>query len=300
VSVGSPDMIARLGTFFPGAPVTLRLNPGFGHGHSRKTNTGGAWSKHGIWHTQLEECLRLGREAGVNIHGLHMHIGSGTDFEHLAQVCGAMVRAAKVVGPQLTVISAGGGLPVPYRKNQARIDTAAYFSLWDKARKEIEAAVGHPVRLEVEPGRYLVAESCALVTQIRSIKKVNGNTFYLVDAGFDTLVRPAMYGSYHEISVCTADGREPGPEQDVVVAGPLCDSGDVVPPEEGAVVAPRRLPEPGVGDYLVLHDAGAYGAAMSSNYNTRRLASELLVSGDAVDVIRERQTMGHILQFERI
>ncbi len=300
VNVGSPDMITQLGTFFPGAPVTLRLNPGFGHGHSRKTNTGGEWSKHGIWHTQLEECLRLGREAGVNIHGLHMHIGSGTDFEHLAQVCGAMVRAAKVVGPQLEVISAGGGLPIPYRKDQARIDTAAYFSLWDKARKEIEAAVGHPVRLEVEPGRYLVAESGTLITQIRSIKKVDENLFYLVDAGFDTLVRPAMYGSYHEISVVATDGRALGPDRDVVVAGPLCESGDVFTQEEGGVVVTRRLPEARVGDYLVLHDAGAYGAAMSSNYNTRRLATELLVHEGADTVIRARQTIDHILQFESI
>jgi diaminopimelate decarboxylase len=300
VNVGSPDMITQLGAIFPGAPVTLRLNPGFGHGHSRKTNTGGEWSKHGIWHSQLEECLRLGRAAGVNIHGLHMHIGSGTDFEHLAQVCGAMVRAAKIVGPQLEVISAGGGLPIPYRKDQSRIDTAAYFALWDSARKEIEAAVGHSVRLEVEPGRYLVAESCKLVTQIRSIKKVDNNLFYLVDAGFDTLVRPAMYGSYHEISIVAADGRTLGPDVDVVVAGPLCESGDVFTQEEGGVVVTRSLPEARVGDYLVLHDAGAYGAAMSSNYNTRRLATEILISGDQDVVIRERQTIDHILQFERI
>jgi diaminopimelate decarboxylase len=300
VNVGSPDMITQLGAFLPGAAVTLRLNPGFGHGHSRKTNTGGEWSKHGIWHAQLDECLRLGREAGVKIHGLHMHIGSGTDFEHLSQVCGAMVRAARHVGKDLEVISAGGGLPIPYRKGQARIDVAAYFSLWDKARKEIEAFVGHPVRLEVEPGRYLVAESCSLITQIRSIKRVDGNLFYLVDAGFDTLVRPAMYGAYHEISIVTADGREPGPEQDVVVAGPLCESGDVFTQEEGGVVVTRKLPEARVGDYLVLHDAGAYGAAMSSNYNTRRLAPEVLVSGGKDLVIRERQSFDHILQFERI
>jgi diaminopimelate decarboxylase len=300
VNVGSPDMITQLGAFFAGAPVTLRLNPGFGHGHSRKTNTGGEWSKHGIWHTQLEECLRLGREAGVKIHGLHMHIGSGTDFEHLAQVCGAMVRAARHLGADLEVISAGGGLPIPYRKNQARIDTAAYYTLWDNARKEIERTAGHPIRLEVEPGRYLVAESCSLITQIRSIKKVDGNLFYLVDAGFDSLVRPAMYGAYHEISIVAADGRELGPDHDVVVAGPLCESGDVFTQEEGGVVVTRRLPEARVGDYLVLHDAGAYGAAMSSNYNTRRLAPELLVADGQVEVIRARQTIDHILEFERI
>ncbi len=303
VNAGSPDMISKLGSFYPGASVMLRLNPGFGHGHSRKTNTGGKWSKHGIWHTQLEECLRLGRAAGVRIHGLHMHIGSGTDFEHLSQVCDAMVRAARRLGPNLDVISAGGGLPIPYRKNQARIDLEAYFHLWDKARKEIERGAGHAVRLEVEPGRYLVAESCVLVTQIRSVKKTGGNRFYLVDAGFDALVRPAMYGSYHEISICPADGFEPVsdlPIHDVVVAGPLCESGDVFTQEEGGVVVTRPLPEAKVGDYLILHDAGAYGTAMSSNYNTRRLAPEVLIFQGRDEIIRERQTFEHILQFERI
>jgi diaminopimelate decarboxylase len=301
VNVGSPDMITQLGAVLPGAQVTLRINPGFGHGHSRKTNTGGNYSKHGIWHTELEECLRLGREAGVDVHGLHMHIGSGSDYHHLATVCDAMVKAAKRMGPQLKVISAGGGLPIPYRKEQARIDVGAYFGLWDKARKTIEREVGHPVSLEVEPGRYLVAESCSLLTQIRSVKNTGGNRFYLVDAGFDTLVRPAMYGSYHEISIAPADGRVIGNAFDTIVAGPLCESGDVFTQEEGGVVATRKLPEAIVGDYLVLHDAGAYGAAMSSNYNTRRLAPEVLVAEDgSAEVIRERQTFDHILHFERV
>lgn len=300
VNVGSPDMITQLGRFSPGAKVTLRVNPGFGHGHSRKTNTGGEWSKHGIWHSQVAECLRLGKEAGVFIHGLHMHIGSGTDLEHLSQVCDAMVKVAKQIGPKLDVISAGGGLPIPYRHDQEGIDLDAYFKLWDKARKELEKDFGHAVRLEVEPGRYLVAESCILVTQIRSMKKVDGNPFILVDAGFDALVRPAMYGSYHEISICPADGRTLTTTQDVVVAGPLCESGDVFTQEEGGVVVTRKLPEAKVGDYLILHDTGAYGSAMSSNYNTRRLAPEILVHEGQDEVIRERQSYDHLLQFERI
>jgi diaminopimelate decarboxylase len=264
-------------------------------------NTGGSYSKHGIWHSELEDCLRLGKAAGVNIQGLHMHIGSGSDYHHLSTVCDAMVKAAKRMGPQLKVISAGGGLPIPYRKDQARIDIGAYYSLWDKARKSIEKDAGHPVALEVEPGRYLVAESCSLLTQIRSVKSSGGNRFYLVDAGFDTLIRPAMYGSYHEISICPADGRTVGNTFDTIVAGPLCESGDVFTQEEGGVVATRKLPEAQVGDFLIIHDAGAYGSAMSSNYNTRRLAPEVLIHGDGrMDVIRERQTFDAILQFERI
>lgn len=300
VNVGSPDMITQLGEFYPGANVTLRINPGFGHGHSRKTNTGGEFSKHGIWYSQLQECLRLGKEAGVNVHGLHMHIGSGTDFDHLATVCDAMVKAAAEMGPQLEVISAGGGLPIPYHKDQPRIDIAAYFSLWDRARRTIEDIVGHPVALEVEPGRYLVAEAGYLLTQIRSVKQMGENTFYLVDAGFDTLVRPAMYGSYHEISIAPADGRTLTERRDVIVGGPLCESGDVFTQEEGGVVVTRNLPEARTGDFLVIHDAGAYGASMSSNYNTRKLAAEVLIANGAAEVIRERQTYEHILQFERV
>ncbi len=300
VNVGSPDMLSQLGKFCPGGEAILRINPGFGHGHSRKVNTGGEWSKHGIWHEDLEECLTLGREAGVNVVGLHMHIGSGSDFHHLSQVCDAMVAAAKRMGPQLKVISAGGGLPIPYRKEQPRIDLDAYYELWDKARRSIEAALGHPVSLEVEPGRYLVAESGNLLTEIRSRKTTGGNAFYLVDAGFDTLIRPAMYGAYHEISIASADGRDLNGTVDAVVAGPLCESCDVFTQEDGGLVTTRKLPDAAVGDYLLLHDAGAYGSVMSSNYNTRRLAAEVLVYDGKAEIIRERQTFEAILQFERI
>jgi diaminopimelate decarboxylase len=300
VNVGSPDMITQLGAFFPGAKVTLRINPGFGHGHSKKTNTGGELSKHGIWYSQLQDCLELGRAAGVHIRGLHMHIGSGTDFEHLATVCDAMVKAAREMGGQLEIISAGGGLPIPYHKDQPRVDVGAYHALWARAQRTIEDIIGHEVRLEVEPGRYLVAEAGSLVTQIRSVKRQGEHTFYLVDAGFETLVRPSMYGSYHEISIVSASGEVPTGELEVVVGGPLCESGDVFTQEEGGVVVTRRLPSAKAGDYLVIHDAGAYGAAMSSNYNTRRLAAEALVHDRTAEVIRERQSFEHILANERV
>ncbi|MCZ2110869.1 MAG: diaminopimelate decarboxylase [Dehalococcoidia bacterium] len=300
VNVGSPEMITQLGEVCPGAQVTLRINPGFGHGHSKKTNTGGDLSKHGIWYTQIQNCIELGERAGVEIHGLHMHIGSGTDFEHLATVCDAMVKAAREMGPRLEVISAGGGLLVPYRDKQNRIDIAAYHALWARARRTIEDIIGHEIGLEVEPGRYLVAEAGSLITEIRAVKKQGSNTFYLTDAGFETLVRPSMYGSYHEISIVPRDGRELTEELDVIVGGPLCESGDVFTQEEGGVVVTRRLPAARVGDYLVLHDAGAYGAAMSSNYNTRRLAAEVLVHDGATELIRERQRFDQIIENERI
>ena len=302
VNIGSPDMIAQLAEAGIQVPLTVRVNPGFGHGHSRKTNTGGTLSKHGVWHKQLKDTIKVGKEKGLPISGLHMHIGSGSDFHHLSQVCGAMVEAAKLVGSDLHSISAGGGLPIPYRKDQLeRIDVAAYFKLWDEARKQIEAEVGHPVALEVEPGRYLVAESGYLIAQLRSIKKVGNRLFYLIDAGFNDLVRPAFYGSWHHISVIPADGRDLGSARvNAIVAGPLCESGDVFTQEEGGFVVHRELPVAKVGDYVVLHDAGAYGAAMSSNYNSRRLAPEVLWSNGKPLLIRERQSFDHLLALDKI
>jgi len=159
VNCGSPDMIEQLGQIAPGHEITLRLNPGFGHGHSQKTNTGGEQSKHGIWHAQLAECLRAADAQGLGVTGLHMHIGSGTDLEHLSQVCDAMEQAAREVGRTLTTISAGGGLPIPYREGDQTVDIDAYYKLWNATRQRLEDAFGHKVHLEIEPGRYLVAES---------------------------------------------------------------------------------------------------------------------------------------------
>lgn len=302
VNVGSPDMIWQLAEAGVRSNLTLRVNPGFGHGHSRKTNTGGPFSKHGVWHSQIKDCVKLAQSHGMWITGLHMHIGSGSDFEHLAKVCDSMRDASRRLGSHIRMISAGGGLPIPYKEEEKnhRIDIKAYFELWDKARKDIAQSVGHGVSLEVEPGRYLTAESGILVAEIRAVKRQEDNLFYLVDSGFNDLVRPAFYGSYHAITVVARDGRELGPDQDVIVAGPLCESGDVFTQEEGGFVVTRRLPTAKVGDLLVLHDTGAYGSAMSSNYNSRRFAPEVLLSDGRLELIRERQSFEQLMENERI
>lgn len=297
VNVGSPDMIAQLGEQNIHVPLIIRLNPGFGHGHSRKTNTGGDLSKHGVWHTQLKDCLQLAQHWNLKVVGLHIHIGSGSDLEHLSQVANTMAGFAVEV-PHLELISAGGGVPIPYKKDQAPVDWAGYLKVWQSAVKSIESKIGRSIHLELEPGRYLVAESGKLITEIRAIKKMGANTFYLVDAGFDNLIRPAMYGSYHHITICPTQGRTLGPEQPVIVGGPLCESGDVFTQEEGGFVTTRVLPKASVGDLLVIHDTGAYGSAMASNYNTRRLAPEILLSQTKAQIIRRRQTFEEVLSTE--
>ena len=300
VNCGSPEMIDQFGSRAPGREITLRINPGFGHGHSQKTNTGGKQAKHGIWHDQIGDCLARAQRHQLKITGVHMHIGSGTDMEHLSQVCGAMEKAAGQLGPAITSVSVGGGLPIVYRQGEQYVDLAAYYDLCDAMRKRLQQQFGHPIGLEIEPGRYLVAESGYLVAEIRAVKQQDDNKFYLVDAGFNNLARPILYGAYHPMSIVPADGDTSRNEQEVIVGGPLCESGDIFTQEEGGFVVTRRLPVASVGDLLVIECAGAYGFVMSSNYNSKPLAAEVLIRGGQAHLIRRRQTFEDLVRGESI
>ena len=299
VNCGSSDMIEQLAERVPGANITLRVNPGFGHGHSQKTNTGGEGSKHGIWHEEIPEVLRRAEWAGLAVSGLHMHIGSGTDLAHLAEVAEALERVAVEIGRSLTMISAGGGLPVPYKPGEEHADLSGYFTLWDATRKRLEDRFGHRIRLEIEPGRYLTAEAGSLVTEVRAVKHQGTRKYILVDAGFNTLARPVLYGSYHPMSLAPAgDAREE--TEEVAVGGPLCESGDIFTQADGGFVATRALPRAAVGDYVVIEIAGAYGFVMASNYNSKSLPAEVLVDGGQHRLVRARQTPDDLMRGETV
>ena len=301
VNCGSPDMIDQLGKLSPGHKITLRINPGFGHGHSQKTNTGGEQSKHGIWHDQLDGCLERARHYGLAVTGMHMHIGSGTDLEHLGKVCGALEECAVRAGPSIRSISAGGGLPIPYQQDEQYIELGGYYQLWDATRQRLQQEFGHAVALEIEPGRFLVAEAGYLIAEIRAIKRMGENIFYLLDAGFNNLARPILYGSYHPMSIVPAnDDPDSTQLQDVVVGGPLCESGDIFTQQEGGFVAQRSLPVARVGQLLVIECAGAYGHVMSSNYNSKPMAAEVLIRAGQAHLIRQRQTFADLVQGESI
>jgi diaminopimelate decarboxylase len=153
--------------------------------------------------------------------------------------------------------------------------------------------------MEIEPGRFLVAQAGILISELRAQKQVGNNFFAMVDAGFNDLARPAMYGSYHRISTHAPDGRaRTSAARATVVAGPLCESGDVFTQEDGGVVTSQNLPACEIGDLFVFHDTGAYGASMSSNYNSRPLIPEILVDGEQIRQIRRRQTVQELIALE--
>ena len=147
-----------------------------------------------------------------------------------------------------------------------------------------------------------MAEAGVLVAEVRAVKDMGSRHFVLVDAGFNDLMRPAMYGSYHHISLLPADGRDTSRQalRETVIAGPLCESGDVFTQQAGGGVETRELPPVQIGDYLVFHDTGAYGASMSSNYNSRPLLPEVLFENGEPRLIRRRQTIEELIALELI
>lgn len=296
VNVGSPDMVEQYAKLELGREIVLRVNPGFGHGHDRRVNTGGDQSKHGIWHEDLPAVVARARSLGLEVTGLHTHTGSGSDLENLTRTCAAMIGFARTVGAGLKTVSAGGGLPIPYRAGEPRFDVARFTAAWREAKAGIESEIGREIRLEVEPGRYLVAEAGALLTEVRGTKRQGEIEFVLVDAGFHNLVRPALYGAWHEISVVGKPSSARGSPK--VVAGPLCESADVFTQDRDGHLVPRSLPDVREGDLVCLHDAGAYAASMASNYNSQPLAAEVLVDGSAVRLVRRRQTMQDLTRDE--
>lgn len=297
VNLGSDFMLAQLARARRGARATVRVNPGFGHGHARKTNTGGESSKHGVWHEDLPRMVDEARRLGVVLDGLHVHIGSGSDFDHLTRVCTAVRTLARVFGPDLRRVSAGGGLPIAYKPDEGDFDVARYCQAWQEAKRSIEGDLGHPIELEVEPGRRLVAEAGVLVARVRGVKRQGAQEYVMVDAGFNALLRPAMYGSWHELEVLGAP--ESAPRAPRLVAGPLCESGDMWTQGPGGGIEPRLLPAAREGDLLVVHDAGAYGASMSSTYNGHPLAPEVLVRDGVARLVRRRQAIDELLAQER-
>lgn len=301
INAGSEDMLTQIGERRRGHPVWLRINPGFGHGHSKKVNTGGESSKHGIWHENMAGALERIARHELDLVGLHMHIGSGADLEHLAKVADAMVLAVERAGHDIRAVSGGGGLPIPYRAGEAAIDPRQHFEVWNRARQRIEAHLGHAVQLEIEPGRYLVGPAGVLLAEVRATKRMGSSHFTIVDAGFNDLVRPSMYGAYHAMSLVSRSGDMASrPIQPTAVAGPLCESGDVFTQDGAGNIGFRDLPEARVGDMLIFHDAGAYGAAMSSNYNSRPHAPEVLIEGGKARLIRRRQTVADLIGLEQV
>lgn len=304
-NVGSPGMVGDLQKAKYAGPISLRVNPGFGHGHVNECDTGGPSSKHGVWITEAKTVLDAAEAAGMRVVMLHAHIGSGPQFDELHDNLSRLTDEFAEIVPlfkDLEAVSLGGGIPHNYRDPDADIPVERLRDLFASAQRKLSEVAGKELRLEIEPGRFYVAPGASLVARVTDVKSTETNekgpgvTFAMVDAGFVDLVRPAMYGAYHRITLPGVNDRDDVP---VVIAGPLCESGDVFTRDDSEMLQPRELPEPKTGDLIVLHDGGAYGYAMASNYNSLGRAPQLWRESDGtITQITRRETIEDILRLE--
>jgi diaminopimelate decarboxylase len=304
-NLGSPGMLRQLVAAGYRGAIALRLNPGFGHGHIQSCDTGGPSSKHGIWFADALSVAQEAERLGLPVVLLHAHVGSGpTAEEFLANMQRLVDFFADHVEayPHLQAVNLGGGLPHPYRPESTAIDLQRCARLLQRAQERFSRQLGRSLRLEIEPGRYCVAAAACVVTRVTDIKRTASNekgpeqTFVMVDAGFCDLVRPAMYGAFHRISVWQAAADAPC--EPVVLAGPLCESGDVFTRDSTEFLQPRSLPQTRPGDLVLIHDAGAYGTAMSSNYNSLGRAPQVWVENGTPYVMSRRETFADIVRTE--
>jgi diaminopimelate decarboxylase len=285
VNLDALSSLQRYGKRFPGARVSLRLNLEIGGGHHPHVITAGPDSKFGLSADDLPEARAVCAAHGLQIVGLHQHIGSGIFEAHLFLDALDALLALLPDFPALEFVDVGGGFGVPYRDDEKPVDLEA----WGKAvTARFDAAVasyGRPLTLVLEPGRYVVCEAGVLVARVTTIKRTRDRVFVGTDSGMHHLIRPALYQSWHPVT--TWPRRDTAPERCFVV-GPICESGDVLAED-------RMMPVPEEGDLVVVGNAGAYGFAMASHYNLRALPAEVMVDGDDWSLIRRREHYRDVL-----
>jgi diaminopimelate decarboxylase len=289
-NVESADEVARLNALAVAAGkrarVAVRLNPGVDPDTHHHIRTGGSGSKFGL---PVPEALRLAERwadfPALDLRGAHIHIGSqvpeATPTLAALEVALAFVDAV----PSIDTLDLGGGFPVPYRESD-RYTPIEAFAAPIVAR--LLPLVGR-LHFHLEPGRYLVANTGALLATVQAVKDVAGRRTLIVDAGMQTLLRPALYDAYHRVLPLEAGAEAEAVPTDL--AGPICESADVLARD-------RALPPLQVGDQLALLEAGAYGFSMASQYNAHPRPAEVLVEGGAHRLTRRRETYADLIAAE--
>ena len=289
ITIGALDTLDRLEERGWSGTVYARVNPGVGAGHHAKVRTG-TDPKFGIPIERAKEAVIDAAERGFTVEGIHAHAGSGIlDAEDraahraLVERMSELADSVAAAGIALDAVSVGGGFGVPYHESEPPLDVDALASA---TRKAFTA----DARLGIEPGRYLVADAGVLLTRVNTVKPTPETTVVGVDAGMTTLARPALYDAHHEIR-SLAPNSEERETATATVAGPVCESGDVLGRN-------RELPAPERGDLLGIGNAGAYGYEMASTYNSRPRPAVVALDGGNVERCVRRETIADLGRLE--
>jgi len=285
INIDNISMLERFGNKYGSAyPVCIRINPHIEAGGNYKISTGHIDSKFGISIHQIRHIERIVKRTNLHVNGLHMHTGSEIkDNEIFLQGLDVMFSVAQHFD-KLEFLDMGSGFKVPYKEGDIETDVADLGQKLSAAVKEFEREYGKPIEMWFEPGKYLVSESGYFIVQANVVKPTMATVFAGVNSGFNHLIRPMFYEAYHTISNIS---NPAGPERIYTVVGNIC--------ETDTFAWDRVLNEVREGDYLVFHNAGAYGFEMSSNFNSRQKPAEVMILNDEPRLIRQRSTFEDLL-----
>lgn len=289
VNIDSVSQLERYGNTYPGTECSLRINPEIGAGGHEHVVTGGPNVKFGIMHDRIPEALGVARLHNIKVIGAHMHIGSNIlDHAPFIEAARVFLESVRLL-PDLRFVDLGGGFGVPYSPDQEPANLEKFGLAVTELFSNFCKDYGRELELVFENGRYYVAEAGHLLVRAVDVKKTRTHVFVGTDSGFTHLLRPALYGAYHEIVNCS---RQDTQKAEVSVVGNICETGDYF-------ARHRKIPEPLPGDLLSIENAGAYGYSMASPYNARPRPAEVMISQGKVRIVRSRETYDDLLRGQR-
>ena len=280
MNIGSLSRLRKFGKKYPGSNICLRFNPDVCDGDSANTMTGGDLTKFGILFDDLDEVLDIVRSNSLHVKALHEHTGSG--LQKCESVYRSMENLMRIATPEnfpeLEFLDFGGGFKVPYREDEARVDYVAMGAHIAELFEALREKYGKKLGIRFEPGKYLAAECGVLLTRVNTIKYNRTRVIAGCDSGFPQLIRPVLYGAYHQIhNLSNPDGKK----QVYDICGNICETGD-------RFAEQREMPEIREGDLLAIGNAGAYCYSMGGIYNLRSMPGEAVVKDGVLKLSRRK------------
>ena len=294
INACSLNQLARFGQACPGKTIGVRFNPGSGSGGNNRTNVGGPASSFGIWHEWIDQVQAIVAKYELSVIRIHTHIGSGSDPAVWQKISGMSLDLVRQF-PDVVALNLGGGYKVARMEDEVGTDLQECGAPVAEKFREFAQETGREIRLEVEPGTYLLANACSVLSIVQDIVSTgaDGYEFLKLNTGMTEILRPSIYGAQHPIFIVQADAA--AETRDYMIAGHCCESGDILTPAPGdpELLATRALPVCTIGDLCVIDGAGAYCAAMSTkHYNSYPEAAEVMLDEAKVPhVIRKRQKL---------
>ena len=285
ICLDSISQVEMWGELFPNTNIMVRINPGInGVGHNKKVVTSGYDSKFGICEENINKLLEIVNKYNLHLIGIHQHLGSLFLDDKVDDYINGVKESLRIIKDHfknISIVDLGGGFGVPYKEEEKPLNLTSLSSKLSKILNEFIKDYKSVKEFKFEIGRYIPCEAGIIIGTVNAIKYEKGTYWIGTDIGMNTLLRPSMYNSYHKISLLNQRKTK---KVKANVCGNICESGDIIGRE-------RQLTIPKVNDKIIIHNAGAYGYSMSSNYTGRARPAELMLYRDKIKLIRKRETI---------